>query len=231
MTGKLYIVATPIGNLADITWRAIETLKSVDLVACEDTRISRKLLSHYKIDVRLVSYHQHSGGAKVDFIISQLAEGKRVAVITDAGTPGIADPGNQLVASAVEKLGPELKVIPIPGPAAWTCALSVSGLPSDRFCFFGFLPHKKGKQTMVKMIIDSQETAVFYESTHRILKTLEMFAQLMPLGADSRKMVVGRELTKQFETIYRGSVGEIIAQLRQSSIKGEFVVILEGRKK
>jgi len=231
MTGRLYIVATPIGNLADITLRALETLKRVDFIACEDTRVSRKLLSHHQINARLVSYHQHSGGAKVDFIIGELAKGKQVAVITDAGTPGIADPGNQLVALAVEKLGTGLEVIPIPGPAALTCALSIAGLPSDRFCFFGFLPHKKGKQTVVKKMIDSVETVVFYESTHRIVKTLKVFAEMMPPGSEARKIVVGRELTKKFETIYRGNIGEIIAQLDQTSAKGELVVIMEGQKK
>ncbi|HNW09566.1 MAG TPA: 16S rRNA (cytidine(1402)-2'-O)-methyltransferase [bacterium] len=231
MTGRLYIVATPIGNLADITLRALETLKRVDFIACEDTRVSRKLLSHHQINARLVSYHQHSNKKKEEFIIQRLAEGDQVVVITDAGTPGIADPGNQLVARAVERLGADLAVIPIPGPAALTTALSVAGLPTDRFYFLGFLPHKKGKQTMIKRIIASQETVVFYESTHRILKTLEMFVELMPPGAEARKIVVGRELTKQFETIYRGRVAEVIAQLRQSGAKGELVVIMEGQKK
>lgn len=225
MKGQLYIVATPIGNLADVTFRAIETLKNADLIACEDTRVSRKLLDHYHISAEMVAYHQHSGPAKTDLIVRRLEQGEKIALVTDAGTPGIADPGNKLIAEVLEKLGDQVEIITIPGPAAIIAALSISGLPTDRFVFFGFLPHKKGKQTTIKKIIENEETVVFYESTHRIIKTLEMMKSLMPSGAPEKKLVVCRELTKKFETIYRGSVSEVLEQIKATSAKGEFVIV------
>jgi len=225
---KLYIVATPMGNLKDITLRALEILKSVPLIACEDTRVSQKLLNHYQIKTKTVSYHQHSSQEKIKFLLDKLAESGEMAVITDAGTPGISDPGNLLVEAAVKKFGDNCNIAPIPGPSAIIALLSVSGLPADRFLFLGFLPHKKGKETMLKRIIDSEETVVFYESTHRIIKTMEKFGEMNL--ATNRRIVVGRELTKKFETIYRGNIKEILTKIKNNTTKGEFVVVVEGKK-
>jgi len=225
---KLYIVATPMGNLKDITLRALEILKSVPLIACEDTRVSQKLLNHYQIKTKTVSYHQHSSQEKIKFLLDKLAESGEMAVITDAGTPVISDPGNLLVEAAVKKFGDNCNIAPIPGPSAIIALLSVSGLPADRFLFLGFLPHKKGKETMLKRIIDSEETVVFYESTHRIIKTMEKFGEMNL--ATNRRIVVGRELTKKFETIYRGNIKEILTKIKNNTTKGEFVVVVEGKK-
>jgi len=228
---KLYIVATPLGNLGDITYRAVEILKAVPLITCEDTRVSQALLRAYDIKTKTVSYHQHSSAGKVDWLLDKLEEVGEIAVITDAGTPGISDPGNLLVEAAVNKFGTECEVIPIPGPSAIIALLSVSGLPTDKFLFLGFMPHKKGKETMIKRIIDSEETAVFYESTHRIMKTLEKIKEMMPDGASNqRRFVLGRELTKKFETIHRGNIKQILDKLKADITKGEFVVVVEGKK-
>ncbi|MEK7167843.1 MAG: 16S rRNA (cytidine(1402)-2'-O)-methyltransferase [Patescibacteria group bacterium] len=212
---KLYIVGTPIGNLKDITLRALEILKSADLIACEDTRVSKKLLDHYEIKTKLVSYHQHSNEKKVSFLLQELASGKEIALITDAGTPGISDPGNLLV----KEIGEKHEVIAIPGPSALTAALSISGLPTDKFFFLGFLPHKKGRETLFKRIEESEETVVFYESTHRIMKTLERIKEW------KRNIVVCRELTKKFETVYRGKPKDILEKISKEN-RGEFVVII-----
>lgn len=216
------MVATPIGNLSDISFRAVETLKSVDLIACEDTRITKKLLEHYEINKPTVSYHQHSNVGKIDFLIDKLRQGHNIALVSDAGTPGISDPGNLLV-QAVHNEG--IKVEPIPGPSAVITALSVSGLPTDRFLFLGFLPHKKGRETLIKEIIAAQQTVVFYESVHRIIKSLE---QLRDAGLQ-RQVIVARELTKKFETIYRGTASEILTNLDADQTKGEFVVIVSKK--
>ncbi len=223
--GTLFVVATPIGNLADITQRAVATLRSADVIACEDTRRTKILLDHYQITKPLVSYHQHSGVLKTQQVLALLAEDKSVALVCDAGTPGINDPGGKLVAAAVVS---GHRVVPIPGPSAITTALSVSGLPTDHFTFLGFLPHKKGRQTMFAKIAAAEETVVFYESTHRILKTLEQLVAALP---DNRPMVVCRELTKQFETIYRGNAAEVLQQLSGGVTKGEFVVIVGAARK
>lgn len=217
----LYVAATPIGNLEDITLRALRILEEVDLIACEDTRITKRLLEHYKIDKPTVSYHQHSSIGKIGFLIDQLKAGKNVALVTDAGTPGIADPGGLLVKAVLEQ---GVKVEVIPGPAALTAALSISGLPADHFLFLGFLPHKKGRETLIKEIIASEQTIIFYESVHRILKTLE---QLKNFGL-KRPIVVARELTKKFETVYRGPVEQVLAELKSDEVKGEFVVIVSA---
>jgi 16S rRNA (cytidine1402-2'-O)-methyltransferase len=222
---KLYIVSTPIGNLSDITFRAVETLKSVDLIACEDTRTSKKLLNRYDIQTRLVSYHQHSKQPKLDFIVEELRAGKDIAVITDAGTPGISDPGGKLIEEVVKKNGSEVEVLTIPGPSAVIAALSISGFPVDKFLFLGFMPHKKGRETFIKRIVDSSETVAFYESTHRIMKTLDQMRD--KIGA--RNIMVGRELTKKFESTYRGTVDEVISQLEESSTKGEFVIVINNK--
>lgn len=227
---KLYIVATPLGNLGDITLRALEILKSVSLIACEDTRVSQKLLSHYDIKTKTVSYHQHSSVGKVDFLLDKLKEVGELALITDAGTPGISDPGNLLIEAAVKKFGEDCEIIPIPGPSAIIALLSVSGLPTDSFLFLGFMPHKKGKETMIKRIIDSPETVIFYESTHRIVKTLEKMKEMIGGSDINRRIVLGRELTKKFETIYRGNISQILEKLKTDVTKGEFVVVIEGKK-
>lgn len=235
----LYIIATPIGNLKDITLRALETLQSVDLILCEDTRVTQKLLAHYGIKKPLQSYHQHSKLAKVEQILAALEEGKSVALVSDAGTPGISDPGGLLVEKVIERFGRQthplcedsggaVKIIPIPGANAALAALSVSGFPADRFVFLGFPPHKKGRKTFFDEIAAREETQVFYESKHRIEKAL---AELTERLGD-RPIIVARELTKQFETIYRGAAAECLARLRQDKILGEFVVAVRenGRR-
>lgn len=222
--GNLYIVATPIGNLDDITLRALEILKKVDYVLCEDTRKTKVLLDHYNIDKKLISYHQHSKIKKVDFIVKSLIEGNSFVLVSDAGTPGISDPGRKLVED-VEKIG-GIKIIPIPGPSAITTALSVSGLNTDKFVFLGFLPTKKGRQTIFKAIKEEKKTIVFYESVYRILKTLSR------LEINNRKVVVCRELTKKFEEIIKGTSNQVLNYFENNKdkIKGEFVVIIEGNK-
>ena len=222
---KLYIVATPIGNLSDITLRAIETLKQVDLILCEDTRQTQKLLNHYEIKTPTLSYHQHSRLTRVDKIISFLKNNKNLALVTDAGTPGISDPGGKLVSEVVTQLGSSVKIEPVPGPSALTVALSISGLPTDSFTFLGFLPTKKGRETLFKEISESKRTVIFYESPHRILKTLKSLNQHIP----TRQLVACRELTKIYESIYRGTADEVLEKLIKDKVKGEFVVIIAGK--
>jgi 16S rRNA (cytidine1402-2'-O)-methyltransferase len=223
---NLYIVATPIGNLEDISLRALRILKEVDLILCEDTRVTKKLLDRYQIKKPLLSYHQHSKLQKVDYIISLLKEGKNLALVSDSGTPGVSDPGNKLVKEVIEKLGDEVKIIPIPGPSALTCAASVSGFPIDKFLFLGFLPKKKKRKEILKEILESKYPVIFYESPYRILKTLKELKDAMDNEKQKRNnIVVARELTKKFETIYRGNVDEVIEKIKKNHIKGEFVVI------
>lgn len=217
----LYIVGTPIGNLEDISLRALRILKEVDFVLCEDTRVTRVLLGKYEIKTPTISYFQHSGLTKVNQIIDLLKDGKNLALVSDAGTPGISDPGNKLIESVLQEL-PEVKIEPIPGACAAIAALSISGLPTDKYIFYGFLPHKKGKETILKEIIGNKFTSVFYESTHRILKTLN---KLHELGLN-KHVVVCRELTKKFETIYRGEIADVLSELEKGITKGEFVVVV-----
>lgn len=213
--GILYIVATPIGNLKDITFRAIEVLKEVDVILCEDTRESKKLLDAYNIEKKTISLHQHSSVEKIEAL---LREFENIGYISDAGTPGISDPGNKVVEKAVE-MGKS--VVPVPGVSAVIAALSISGFPTDKFVFLGFMPHK-GKGKNFETIKNSKHTVVFYESVHRILKTLnEMKDVLEP----DREIVVARELTKKFETIYRGKIADVVPLVKE---KGEFVVIVRG---
>ncbi len=219
---NLYIVATPIGNLRDISLRALDILKDVDFVLCEDTRVSRVLLEKYQIKTPTISYFQHSKVSKVRKIISLLEEGKDLALISDAGTPGISDPGNKLIDQLLKDLGDEIKIIPIPGASAVISALSISGLRTDKYVFYGFLPHKKGKETILKEIIGNKFTSVFYESTHRIIKTLNKLQELDL----KKKVVVARELTKKFETVYRGDIEQVLNQLNNDTTKGEFVVVI-----
>ncbi|XOU93906.1 MAG: 16S rRNA (cytidine(1402)-2'-O)-methyltransferase [Candidatus Kerfeldbacteria bacterium] len=222
---KLFIVATPIGNLEDITLRAINTLKEVDIILCEDTRHTIILLNHYDIKKELLSYHQHSGLHKIDKIIELLKQGKSLAMVSDAGTPSLSDPGGVLVEKVIEELKDEVEIIPIPGVSALTTLISVAGVPTDKFEFLGFIPHKKGRQTLFKYISESKQTIIFYESTHRIMKTVDALVELLD---DSRRVVIGRELTKKFETIYRGNIKEVKSKLDAGETKGEFVVIIEG---
>ena len=211
---SLFVVATPIGNLQDVSLRSLEILKSVDLVLAEDTRVTKKLLNKFEIKTKLLSYHQHSKLNKVDYIINLLVQGKDLALVSDAGTPGISDPGNKLVKEAVLK---GIRVIPIPGPSASISALSVSGFATDKFVFLGFPPQKKKRQSFFKEVLESKYPVVLYESKHRILKTLKEL--------QDREIVLARELTKVFETIYRGKANEI--DLKE--IKGEFVIVVNKR--
>ena len=220
--GILYIVATPIGNLSDITLRALETLKSVDFILCEDTRVSQNLLEHYQISKILISYHQHSDIKKTKEIISLLENGKNLALITDAGTPGISDPGNLLIHDLVN-LGKDIKIVPIPGACAAISALSVSGFPTDKFMFMGFPPHKNKRQKFFKEVEASDYTVCFYESGHRIKKALENLNEVLN---PKKEILIGRELTKQFETIYRGTILELIE--REIDERGEFVVVINN---
>ena len=224
----LYVVGTPIGNLEGITVRAISTLGSVEFILAEDTRVTRVLLDKYNIKVPVISYHQHSKLTKIDQIIELLKDGKNLALVSDAGTPGINDPGNFLVKKVLEAI-PDCKIVPIPGANAAVTALSASGFPTDRFAYLGFPPHKKGRQTFFKNISQTEETIVFYESKHRILKAIKELRELSQIG--ERPMMVARELTKQFETIYRGTVDEIEKQLNlnKNQTLGEFVVVLSQK--
>ncbi len=217
----LYIVATPIGNLSDITLRALEILKSVDFILCEDTRVTKNLLAHYNIDKPLISYHQHSKLQKMAEIKTLLAEGKNLALASDAGTPGISDPGGLLIQYLKENL-PDVKVSPIPGPSAAVSALSISGFPADKFLFLGFPPHKKGRQKYWQKVSASDETVVFYESKYRIVKSL----QELENTAGDREIVVCRELTKMFETAYRGIISHVLAEIKSSTPRGEYVIVV-----
>jgi 16S rRNA (cytidine1402-2'-O)-methyltransferase len=220
---KFYIVATPIGNMGDITLRAIETLKSVNLILCEDTRETKKILDRYNIHKPTMSYHAHSKLAKTDKIFELLSDGKSLALVSDAGTPGISDPGAMLVSLVKEKLS-DVQVVPIPGPTAIVAALSASGLPTHEFTFLGFLPHKKGRETLFKEIAASKRTMVFYESPHRILKTLESLIKFCP----DKKVCIARELTKIYEEIKTGTPQELLGYLKEYPVKqkGEFTMLV-----
>ena len=227
----LYIVATPIGNLEDISMRALRILGEVDFILCEDTRVTRVLLGHYKIKTPTISYHQHSSENKLDQAVNLLAEGKNLALVSDAGTPGISDPGGKLVQAVIERLNGEVAIESVPGPSAVTAALSISGMPTDKFVFLGFPPHKKGRQTFIRKILLNEWPVVVYESKHRIIKFLE---ELGKMANDENKkvnltsIVVVRELSKMHETVYRGSLESIKEKIQNdpNAQKGEFVVII-----
>lgn len=214
--GILYVVATPIGNLKDITLRALEILKSVDLIACEDTRVAAKLLARYEIKKSLISYHQHSKLQKIDFLISELKDNKNIALVSDAGTPDIDDPGSVLINEAYKN---KIKVLTIPGPNALGAALAICGFTANNFLFLGFLPKKKGRQTLFESLQKEKRLIVFYESPYRIKKTLSDF--LKYLG--DREVCVCREMTKMFEEVNRGKISRIMDKVKE---KGEFVVII-----
>lgn len=217
---KLVLVPTPIGNLEDITLRAIRILKEADAVVCEDTRVTRKLLTHLGLQKNLISYHLNNEHKVVDGIVAQVRSGKTLALVTDAGTPGISDPGFLLVRACLQE---DIAVVCLPGPVAFVPALVASGLPTERFVFEGFLPHKKGRETRLKQIAAETRTVVLYESTHRILKTLE---QLIQFCGPERPCAAGRELTKMHEEMVRGTLASVRQHLAEHEIRGEFVVVI-----
>lgn len=220
---KLYLVPTPIGNLQDFTYRAVEVLNTVDLILAEDTRTSSKLLKHYNISKPLTAFHQHNEHKSLEKIIDKLLSGSTMALISDAGTPGISDPGFLLVRACVEN---NIDVECLPGPTAFVPALVSSGFPCDKFVFEGFLPHKKGRQTRLKLLQEENRTIVFYESPHRLLKTLQQFKEYF---GDERKIAVCRELTKIHEEVIRGTAEELINYYNINTLKGEIVIVVEGK--
>jgi len=239
----LYIIATPIGNLADITLRALEILKSMDYILCEDTRVTKNLLNFYEIkNKKLISYHQHTDNNKINKLVSLIRD-NNVALVTDAGTPGISDPGNKLISEllthfsggpTLAKASEKIEIVPIPGASALTTALSISGLPTDEFVFLGFVPNKKGRQKFLQQVLNEKRTVIFYESKYRIVKALEQLCHPELVSGSNempkqvrhdKKFVVCRELTKKFETIYRGNISEVLEQVKNDKIKGEYTVI------
>ena len=223
--GTLYVVATPIGNLEDISYRAVRILKEADLIACEDTRHTAKLLHHYGIDKPTVSYHEHNEAARAEELVAKLTAGLNVAQVSDAGMPGISDPGYRVIKLAIER---GVKVVPIPGASALVAALAGSGLPTDSFQFLGFLPARSGeRRTLLESVRDVQQTTVVYEAPHRIAETMKDIVEL--LGAE-RPVVLARELTKVHEEFIRGSAAEVLAGLQQREIKGE-ITLLIGKSK
>ncbi|MFA5926370.1 MAG: 16S rRNA (cytidine(1402)-2'-O)-methyltransferase [Parcubacteria group bacterium] len=226
--GKLHIVATPIGNLEDITLRALRILKEADLILCEDTRVTKKLLDRYEIQKPLLSYHHHSKISRVEKIIEHLENGKNLALVSDAGTPGISDPGNELIeriwtSDVQNSWGHQMSIIPIPGASAVTTLASVAGINMSKFTFLGFPPHKKGRETFFRGVAESKYPSIYFESPHRFLKNIELLSKFNP----NAKLIVGRELTKMFEEVKRGSVSEILEYYAENSdkIRGEFVII------
>lgn len=227
MPGTLYIVPTPIGNLEDITLRAIHILKEVDLVLCEDTSVTQRLFKEYDIHTKTSVFFAQTKLKNVEKVLNMLEEGYRIALVSDAGTPTISDPGVLLVDRVKTEL-PDVKVIALPGASALTTALSASGISSAQFVFLGFLPHKKGRDTLFKEIAESKRTVVFYESVHRIEKTLDSLSKII---LPPRKVVIARELTKMYEEVVRGDIKEVRLHFhkKKENLRGEFVVIVEGK--
>jgi 16S rRNA (cytidine1402-2'-O)-methyltransferase len=225
---KFYVIGTPIGNLEDITYRAVRVLSEVDLVLCEDTRVTKNLLNKYNISTATFSYPSDNLATDTKFekIIKLIEDGKTLALVSDAGTPTISDPGSVLVQKIKEAFA-DIEIIAIPGPSAVASALSISGLPASDFTFLGFLPHKKGRETLFKEISVSERTVVFYESPHRILKALESLVKFTP----DRKIVIARELTKVFEQIVTGTPADVSAYFNSNpdKVRGEFVVMVAGK--
>lgn len=224
LTGKLFIVPTPIGNLEDITFRAIKVLKEVNLILAEDTRTSNKLLQHYNINTPMQSHHMHNEHKTLDGIVRRLKNGEQIALISDAGTPAISDPGFLLSRACVEQ-GIEIECLP--GATAFVPALVNSGLPNDRFVFEGFLPIKKGRQTRLNDLAEETRTMVFYESPHKLLKTLSQFVTYF---GPERPISVSRELTKMYEETIRGNISEVLEYFKSKTPKGEFVIVVAGKK-
>lgn len=221
---KLYIIPTPIGNLEDITLRALRLLKEVDLVLAEDTRTSKKLFSHYDVQTPLASFHMHNEHKVLAKYIDRIKSGETFALISDAGTPAISDPGFLLVRECVKN---KIEVDCLPGATAFVPALVNSGLPNEKFVFEGFLPVKKGRQTRLKLLVDESRTMVFYESPHRVIKTISQFAEYF---GEERKASVSREISKMFEETIRGTISELTEHFENKKPKGEFVIIVEGKK-
>ena len=221
MAGQLFLVATPIGNLEDISHRALETLKNVDIIACEDTRRTGILLQHYNIDTPKESYHDHNKERRTPELLSKVESGLNVALVTDAGTPGIQDPGVYLTRRALHH---GIQPIAIPGPTAFIIALVLSGFATDRFAFEGFLPTKKGRKTRLDSLIEESRTLIFYEAPHRVQRTLSQLHEIL----GDRRAVLARELTKKFETIHRGTITELIDELSKIPPRGEYVMVVEG---
>lgn len=221
MPGILYIVSTPIGNLEDITYRAVKVLSSVDLIAAEDTRTTRVLLDRYGVSKPMVSYFSYNETRRGPELIRELLAGKSIALVSDAGTPGISDPAHRIVVSAI---GNGIPVVPIPGASAFLSALVVSGLPTDRFVFEGFLPLKKGRKTKLESLKAEERTIVLYESPHRIVKTLKEIAEAW----GDREVVIARELTKKFEEVVRGRVSSVLREISSKPARGEYVVLIGG---
>lgn len=222
-SGTLYLVATPIGNLEDITYRAVKILSSVDLIAAEDTRKTKILLDHYGIVKPMLSYHDFNERQRSQQLVEKLLHGQSVAVVSDAGTPGISDPAYWIVQRALDS---GIPIVPIPGPTAFISALIASGLPTARFVFEGFLPQKKGRKTKLESLRLETRTIILYESPHRILKTLSEIQAYL----GDRRVVVARELTKKFEEIVRGPVASVLQELSKKSPRGEYVLVIEGQK-
>ncbi len=220
--GTLYIVATPIGNLEDISRRALSILANVDLIAAEDTRHTGHLLKHFGISRQLVSFFSYNEEKRIPDLVHTLTIGKSIALVSDAGTPGISDPATRLVSAAVEA---GITIVPIPGPSAFLTALVASGLPTDRFVFEGFLPVKKGRVSRIAMLGEEDRTIVLYESPHRLPRTLRDLRE----GLGDRRVVLGRELTKKFEEFVRGTLSDAIAYCERKKVRGEFVVLIEGK--
>ena len=224
MIGILFIVPTPIGNSEDITLRAIRVLKEVDLIIAEDTRQSLKLLNHFEIKKTIQSYHMHNEHKVLQRYVDEILGGKNIALVSDAGTPAISDPGFLLVRECLKN---NIKVDCLPGATAFVPALVKSGLPADSFCFEGFLPEKKGRQTMLKKLCEEERTIILYESPHRLLKTLKQFIEYF--GAE-RLISVSRELTKTFEETVNGTIQEVLTHFENNIVKGEFVIVIDGKK-
>lgn len=223
--GTLFVVATPIGNLEDITLRALRIFKEVDYILCEDTRVTGKLLSHYEIKTPMKRYDAHTSDGVHETILADLVAGKKLALVSDAGTPGVSDPGVFLIAKLREVGG--VRIDAIPGPSAVTAAFSIAGLAGNQFSFLGFVPQKKGRQTFFSDLELYEHPVIFFESTHRIMKTLESLAAVLP---DKAKVSVGRELTKMFEEMIQGTPNEVLAHFlaKPETVRGEFVVIVDS---
>lgn len=221
----LFITATPIGNLGDISERALQILRTVDLILCEDTRNTQKLLNHFSIKTKTLSFHQHSKLNKVNYIIGLLQSGKDLALVSDAGTPGISDPGNKLISQIIEKLGDSVKIIPIPGASAITASASIAGIPMDRFVFLGFPPAKNKRKKFFQEAADSKYPVILFESPHRILKTLNDLSIIN----NQLSLIVCRELTKKFETTYRGTPQQVAKSIENDKVKGEFVIVVNSK--
>ncbi|MGV6845985.1 MAG: 16S rRNA (cytidine(1402)-2'-O)-methyltransferase [Lutibacter sp.] len=224
METQLFLVPTPIGNLDDITFRAIAVLKEVDLILAEDTRTSGKLLKHFSINTPVISHHMHNEHQTVEKLINQLKSGVKMALITDAGTPAISDPGFLLTRACVAE---DIKIECLPGATAFVPALVVSGLPNDKFVFEGFLPVKKGRQTRLKFLAEENRTMIFYESPHKLIKTLTHFVAYF---GEDRLISVSREITKMYEETIRGTIAEVLAHFTKKEPKGEFVIVVGGKK-